>query len=82
MSNFLKNTIKLGVAIGIVYTAILLVRQKTPVEQPPKNTPVETPPDRPNLNPVDAPPTQFVTDPLKIACAEDFQDWEQLGCQG
>jgi hypothetical protein len=38
--------------------------------------------DRPNVNPFDTAPTQPVTDPTKIASAEDFQDWDNLGCQG
>ena len=47
--------------------------------------PVSTPtaaPDAPNENPVDAPPAVPVTDPLKIADPADFQDWDELGCQG
>ena len=43
------------------------------------------PKDGPNLNPVDAAPVAPagpVLDPLKIACAEDFQDWDELGCRG
>lgn len=45
------------------------------------------PPDQgPNTNPVDtaggplAPKREL--DPLKIACAEDFQDWDEMGCWG
>ena len=38
--------------------------------------------DAPNENPVDAPPAVPVTDPLKIADPADFQDWDELGCQG
>jgi hypothetical protein len=38
--------------------------------------------DRPNVNPFDTAPAQPVTDPTKIAVAEDFQDWDNLGCQG
>ena len=38
--------------------------------------------DTPNENPVDAPPAVPVTDPLKIADPADFQDWDELGCQG
>ena len=38
--------------------------------------------DTPNTNPVDAPPAQPVTDPLKIADPADFQNWDDLGCQG
>ncbi|MEF9968875.1 MAG: hypothetical protein RR867_00700 [Ruthenibacterium sp.] len=39
----------------------------------------------PNANPVDAAPiaaqnTEKI-DPTKIALAEDFQDWDALGCQ-
>lgn len=36
----------------------------------------------PNANPVDAPPTAPVTDPTRIADPADFQDWDELGCQG
>ena len=40
----------------------------------------------PNANPVDAAGAssvpERVLDPLKIACAEDFQDWDDLGCRG
>lgn len=39
-------------------------------------------PDAPNENPVDAPPAVPVTDPLKIAEPADFQNWDELGCQG
>ena len=38
--------------------------------------------DTPNENPVDAPPAVPVTDPLKIADPADFQNWDDLGCQG
>ena len=36
----------------------------------------------PNVNPVEAPPAVPVTDPTKIADPADFQDWDELGCQG
>ena len=40
----------------------------------------------PNANPVEAPPVTPAAgeklDPLQIAKAEDFQDWDGLGCQG
>lgn len=38
----------------------------------------------PNVNPVDraAPAHVQETDPLKIADAADFGDWDDLGCQG
>ena len=36
----------------------------------------------PNVNPVAAPPAVPVTDPTKIADPADFQDWDELGCQG
>ena len=36
----------------------------------------------PNVNPVEAPPAVPVTDPPKIAAPADFQDWDELGCQG
>lgn len=40
----------------------------------------------PNANPVDAPAPNGAAgegplDPTKIACAEDFQNWDELGCQ-
>ncbi len=43
-------------------------------------------PPVPNANPVDAAPAVSVTqngklDPTKIASAEDFQNWDELGCQ-
>lgn len=45
------------------------------------------PPDQgPNVNPVDraggslAPQQEL--DPMKIACAQDFQDWDEMGCWG
>ena len=44
--------------------------------------PTAAAPDAPNENPVDAPPAVPVTDPLKIADPADFQDWDELGCQG
>ena len=40
--------------------------------------------DAPNKNPVDAQPAARATgklDPLTIASADDFQDWEALGCR-
>lgn len=39
----------------------------------------------PNANPVEAAPAAAdgeKLDPLQIAKAEDFQDWDGLGCQG
>lgn len=40
----------------------------------------------PNANPVEASPARAEDggrlDPLEIAKAEDFQDWDDLGCQG
>ena len=36
----------------------------------------------PNVNPVAAPPAVPVTDQTKIADPADFQDWDELGCQG
>ena len=36
----------------------------------------------PNVNPVEAPPAVPVTDPTNIADPADFQDWDELGCQG
>ena len=44
--------------------------------------PIAAAPDAPNENPVDAPPAAPVTDPLKIADPADFQNWDDLGCQG
>ncbi len=40
----------------------------------------------PNANPVEAAPVEprqenAPLDPTKIACAEDFQDWDDLGCR-
>ena len=40
----------------------------------------------PNANPVEAAPAapreeNVPLDPTKIACAEDFQDWDDLGCR-
>ena len=48
----------------------------------PVAAPAAAAPDAPNENPVDAPPAVPVTDPLKIADPADFQDWDELGCQG
>ena len=50
-------------------------------------TDAEDPPEAalapvPNVNPVEAPPAVPVTDPTKIADPADFQDWDELGCQG
>lgn len=46
----------------------------------------ETPDGGPNQNPVEAPPAPAQNgawlDPTKIASAEDFQDWDDVGCNG
>ncbi|MEG1153490.1 MAG: hypothetical protein RSB47_09060 [Ruthenibacterium sp.] len=62
----------------------------------PENVTVETPemaevlyPEdyapTPNVNPVEAPPVHTEKaeklDPTQIALAEDFQNWDELGCQ-
>lgn len=48
--------------------------------------PEETPDGGPNQNPVDAPPAPGQSgprlDPTKIASAEDFQPWDDMGCNG
>ena len=47
-----------------------------------------TPGDAPPRNPVEAPPAKAPRTPegkldaARIACAEDFQDWDDLGCRG
>lgn len=49
-------------------------------------TNADTYPPTPNVNPVDAAAAAPVTqngklDPTKIASPEDFQNWDELGCQ-
>mgnify|MGYP003378158157 CR=1 FL=1 len=81
-----------ALAAGAVLGVLAALRHGQKKAQPqedelPEILAPHTQPDQgPNVNPVDNPSPASengpVLDPLQIALAEDFQDWDDLGCRG